>query len=159
MAKTSAGLILYRMQHDKLEVLLVHPGGPFWRSKDEGAWFIAKGELDAGEEPLAGAKREFEEETGLKPEGEFLALGSVKQKSGKTIYAWAFEGDCDPSALKSNTFTIEWPPKSGRQGEFPEIDQAGFFSVAQAKVKMHPAEFPLVLRLQELLRSSERSDS
>jgi predicted NUDIX family NTP pyrophosphohydrolase len=138
-----------------LEVLLVHPGGPFWKSKDDGAWFILKGELDAGEEPLAAAKREFEEETGLKPEAEFLPLGSVKQKSGKTIFAWAFEGDCDPAELKSNTFTIEWPPKSGRQQEFPEIDQAAFFTVAQAKEKMHPVEFPLVTRLRELLLKSE----
>lgn len=151
MAKTSAGLILYRMQSGQLEVLLVHPGGPFWSKKDEGAWFVPKGELNVGEEPLAGAKREFEEETGLKPEGEFLALGSVKQKSGKTIVAWAFEGDCDPSSIKSNTFTIEWPPKSGRQQEFPEIDRAGFFTVTQAKAKMHPVEYPLVLRLHELL--------
>lgn len=151
MAKTSAGLILYRMQSGQLEVLLVHPGGPFWSKKDEGAWFVPKGELNVGEEPLAGAKREFEEETGLKPEGEFLALGSVKQKSGKTIVAWAFEGDCDPSSIKSNTFSIEWPPKSGRQQEFPEIDRAGFFTVPQAKAKMHPVEYPLVLRLHELL--------
>jgi len=151
MAKTSAGLILYRMQSGQLEVLLVHPGGPFWSKKDEGAWFVPKGELNVGEEPLAGAKREFEEETGLKPEGEFLALGNVKQKSGKTIVAWAFEGDCDPSSIKSNTFTIEWPPKSGRQQEFPEIDRAGFFTVPQAKAKMHPVEYPLVLRLHELL--------
>lgn len=151
MAKTSAGLILYRMQSGQLEVLLVHPGGPFWSKKDEGAWFVPKGELNVGEEPLAGAKREFEEETGLKPEGEFLALGNVKQKSGKTIVAWAFEGDCDPSSIKSNTFTIEWPPKSGRRQEFPEIDRAGFFTVPQAKAKMHPVEYPLVLRLHELL--------
>lgn len=151
MAKTSAGLILYRMQSGQLEVLLVHPGGPFWSKKDEGAWFVPKGELNVGEEPLAGAKREFEEETGLKPGGGFLALGSVKQKSGKTIVAWAFEGDCDPSSIKSNTFSIEWPPKSGRQQEFPEIDRAGFFTVPQAKAKMHPVEYPLVLRLHELL--------
>lgn len=155
MAKTSAGLILYRMQSGKLEVLLVHPGGPFWSKKDEGAWFVPKGELNVGEEPLAGAKREFEEETGLKPEGEFLALGSVKQKSGKTIVAWAFEGDCDPSSIKSNTFTIEWPPKSGRRQEFPEIDRAGFFTVPQAKAKMHPVEYPLVLRLHELLGDAD----
>lgn len=155
MAKTSAGLILYRMQSGQLEVLLVHPGGPFWSKKDEGAWFVPKGELNVGEEPLAGAKREFEEETGLKPEGEFLALGNVKQKSGKTIVAWAFEGDCDPSSIKSNTFTIEWPPKSGRQQEFPEIDRAGFFTVPQAKAKMHPVEYPLVLRLHELLGDAD----
>jgi len=155
MAKTSAGLILYRMQSGKLEVLLVHPGGPFWNKKDEGAWFVPKGELNVGEEPLVGAKREFEEETGLKPEGEFLALGSVKQKSGKTIVAWAFEGDCDPSSIKSNTFAIEWPPKSGRQQEFPEIDRAGFFTVPQAKAKMHPVEYPLVLRLHQLLGDAD----
>lgn len=152
MPKTSAGLILFRTRNEKLEVLLVHPGGPFWKKKDDGAWFIPKGELVGGEEPLAAAKREFEEETGAKPEGNFLPLGTVKQNSGKTIHAWAFEGDCDPDALKSNTFTIEWPPKSGKMREFPEVDRAGFFTVAQAKLKMHPVEFPLVVRLQEALQ-------
>lgn len=131
----------------------MHPGGPFWNQKDDGAWFIPKGELTAGEAPLAGAKREFEEETGVKPEGDFLPLGSVKQKSGKTIHAWAFAGNCDPDVLKSNTFTIEWPPKSGKMREFPEVDRAGFFTVLQAKAKMHPVEFPLVTRLQEILRA------
>lgn len=151
MSKISAGLILYRIRSEKLEVLLVHLGGPFWRSKEDGAWFIPKGELEKGEEPLAGAKREFKEETGFKPEGNFLELGAVKQKSGKTIYAWAFESDCDPKTIKSNTFTMEWPPKSGHQREFPEIDRAAFFTFAQAKPKIHPAEFPLLLRLQQLL--------
>lgn len=153
MPKTSAGLVLFRAQNEHLEVLLVHPGGPFWSKKDDGAWFIPKGELVDGEEPLTGAKREFEEETGLKPEGDFLPLGSVKQKSGKTIHAWAFAGDCNPDTLKSNRFTIEWPPKSGKMRDFPEIDRAGFFTVAQAKAKMHPVEFPLIIRLQELLRA------
>lgn len=153
MAKTSAGLILFRTQNERLEVLLVHPGGPFWSKKDDGAWFIPKGELAEGEEPLAAAKREFEEETGLEPEGDFLPLGTVKQKSGKTIHAWAFAGACNPDTLKSNTFTIEWPPKSGKMRDFPEIDRAGFFTVAQAKAKMHPVEFPLIIRLQELLRA------
>jgi predicted NUDIX family NTP pyrophosphohydrolase len=152
MSKISAGLILYRIRNEKVEVLLVHLGGPFWRNKDDGAWFIPKGELEKGEEPLAGAKREFEEETGLTPQGNFLELGTVKQKSGKTIYAWAFESDCDPEAIKSNTFTMEWPPKSGHQREFPEIDRAAFFTVGQAKPKIHPAEFPLLLRLQALLK-------
>lgn len=152
MPKTSAGLILFRTRNEKLELLLVHPGGPFWSRKDDGAWFIPKGELAEGEEPLDCAKREFEEETGMRPEGEFLPLGSVKQKSGKTIHAWAFAGDCDADAVKSNTFTIEWPPKSGKMREFPEVDRAGFFTVAQAKAKMHPVEFPLIVRLQELLR-------
>lgn len=153
MAKTSAGLILFRTQNERLEVLLVHPGGPFWSKKDDGAWFIPKGELAEGEEPLAAAKREFEEETGLEPEGDFLPLGTVKQKSGKKIHAWAFAGACNPDTLKSNTFTIEWPPKSGKMRDFPEIDRAGFFTVAQAKAKMHPVEFPLLVRLQELLRA------
>lgn len=131
----------------------MHPGGPFWSKKDDGAWFIPKGELAEGEEPLAAAKREFEEETGLEPEGDFLPLGTVKQKSGKKIHAWAFAGACNPDTLKSNTFTIEWPPKSGKMRDFPEIDRAGFFTVAQAKAKMHPVEFPLLVRLQELLRA------
>jgi predicted NUDIX family NTP pyrophosphohydrolase len=152
MPKTSAGLILFRTRNEKLEVLLVHPGGPFWSKKDDGAWFIPKGELADGEEPLAGAQREFEEETGMKPEGDFLPLGSVKQKSGKTVHAWAFAGDCDPDVLKSNTFTIEWPPRSGKSRDFPEIDRAEFFTVARAKTKMHPVEFPFVVRLQELMR-------
>lgn len=151
MPKTSAGLILFRMRNDSLEVLLVHPGGPFWSKKDDGAWFIPKGELAQGEEPLVGARREFEEETGMKPEGDFLPLGTVKQKSGKIIHAWAFAGDCDPASLRSNTFSIEWPPKSGKMREFPEVDSAGFFTAAQAKVKMHPVEFPLLTRLQELV--------
>jgi predicted NUDIX family NTP pyrophosphohydrolase len=153
VAKTSAGMILFRVRGEQLEVLLVHPGGPFWKKKDAGAWFVPKGEVEAGEEILDAAKREFEEETGISPDGEFLALGGVKQKSGKTIFAWAFEGDCDPAAVKSNMFKIEWPPKSGRQAEFPEIDRADFFTVPQAKIKMHPVEFPFVERLHEILRA------
>jgi predicted NUDIX family NTP pyrophosphohydrolase len=153
MSKTSAGLIMFRVREKEIEALLVHPGGPFWNKKDEGAWFIPKGELNPDEDPLAGAKREFEEETGLKPEGAFLPLGSVRQKSGKTIFAWAFEGDCDPAQLKSNTFTIEWPPRSGRQQEFPEVDRGAFFTITQAKEKMHPVEFPLLTRLEEILKT------
>jgi predicted NUDIX family NTP pyrophosphohydrolase len=153
MSKTSAGLLMYRIRNKEVEVLLVHPGGPFWAKKDDGAWFIPKGELNTNEEALDAAKREFEEETGLAPEGTLLPLGSVRQKSGKTVYAWAFAGDCDPAHLKSNTFTIEWPPKSGRQQEFPEIDRAAFFTFAQAKEKMHPVEFPLLARLSNSLNS------
>jgi len=153
VAKTSAGMILFRVRDAELQVLLVHPGGPFWKKKDDGAWFVPKGEVEVGEEVLDAAKREFQEETGISPRGEFLALGSVKQKSGKTIFAWAFEGDCDPAKIKSNTFTIEWPPKSGRVAEFPEIDRADFFTLAQAKIKMHPVEFPFVERLHEILRT------
>jgi predicted NUDIX family NTP pyrophosphohydrolase len=153
-SKTSAGLLMYRIRKENLEVLLVHLGGPFWSTKDTGAWFVAKGEVGPGEEPLAAAKREFEEETSLKPQAPFFALGSVKHKSGKTVTAWAFEGDCDPSQLKSNTFTMEWPPKSGRQKEFPEVDRYAFLTIAQAKDKMHEGEFPLLARLQDLLRQN-----
>jgi predicted NUDIX family NTP pyrophosphohydrolase len=152
--KTSAGLLMYRIRDGQLEVLLVHLGGPFWSKKDAGAWFIAKGELGPNEEPLAAAQREFEEETGLTPHGLYLPLGSVKHKSGKTVTAWAFEGDCDPCKLKSNTFTMEWPPKSGHQKEFPEVDRYAFFTLAQAKEKMHEGEFPLVTRLQAILDES-----
>lgn len=158
MSKTSAGLILFRGRGEGLEILLVHPGGPFWKKKDDGAWFIPKGELNPEEDALAAATREFQEETGLKPEGAFLPLGSVRQKSGKTIFAWAFEGDCEPTTLRSNTFKMEWPPKSGRQEEFPEVDRAAFFDERQASQKMHPVEFAFFGRLREALKSaSEKS--
>lgn len=151
MPKTSAGLVMHRMRDGKLEVLLVHLGGPFWAKKDQGAWFIPKGEIASGEDELAAAKREFQEETGLKAEGEFMPLGSVKHKSGKTVIAWAFEGDCEPAALKSNTFTMEWPPRSGKQREFPEVDRAAFFTMEAAREKIHPAEFELLARLAKTL--------
>jgi predicted NUDIX family NTP pyrophosphohydrolase len=147
MAKRSAGLAMYRVRNGALEILLVHPGGPFWARKDNGAWFLPKGEVEDGEDELAAARREFEEETGLEPTGPFFALGSVKQKSGKVVAAWAFEGDCDPSAIHSNTFLMEWPPRSGRQREFPEIDRAAFFTAETARLKMHPAEFEFFARL------------
>jgi predicted NUDIX family NTP pyrophosphohydrolase len=151
MAKTSAGLLMFRVRDGELQVLLVHHGGPFWRKKDDGAWFIAKGEVEAGEKPIDAARREFREETGFAPGEPLLPIGSVRQKSGKTIFGWAFAGDCDPALLKSNTFSLEWPPKSGRMTEFPEIDRAAFYSVEQARVKMHPVEFPFVERLVALL--------
>jgi predicted NUDIX family NTP pyrophosphohydrolase len=151
MAKTSAGLVMYRKRDGRLEVLLVHAGGPFWKKKDQGAWFVPKGEIAPGEDELAAAKREFEEETGLRPEGEFIPLGTVKHKSGKVVVAWAFQGDCDPSSLRSNTFTIEWPPRSGKQQEFPEIDRAEFFTVEAAKEKIIPAEFEFLARLATAL--------
>jgi len=153
MGKISAGLVMYRVRDGQLEVLLVHPGGPFWSKKDAGAWVIPKGEINAGEDQLAAAKREFEEETGFKPEGKFLSLGSVKHKSGKTVVAWTFEGDCDPGAIKSNTFRLEWPPKSGKSREFPEVDRAAFFSIEQARGKILQAEFGLIERLREMLDS------
>lgn len=151
MPKTSAGLVMHRMRDGTLEVLLVHLGGPFWAKKDQGAWFIPKGEIAPGEDELAAAKREFREETSLKAEGEFMPLGSVKHKSGKTVIAWAFEGDCDPVALKSNTFTTEWPPRSGKLREFPEVDRAAFFTIEAAHERIHPAEFELLARLAKML--------
>jgi predicted NUDIX family NTP pyrophosphohydrolase len=154
MAAKSAGLVMYRTTRGELEVLLVHPGGPFWVKKDEGAWSIPKGEIGAGEEALAAAKREFEEETGCKAEGPFFELGSVRHKSGKTVTAWAFEGDCDPAKIQSNTFEMEWPPRSGQRKNFPEVDRAEFFTVEQARTKSHLAEFEFVRRLVALLQKS-----
>jgi predicted NUDIX family NTP pyrophosphohydrolase len=151
MSKLSAGLLMYRLRSGKTETLLVHLGGPFWAKKEAGAWFIPKGEVEPGEDRMAAARREFEEETGLKSKGELIPLGNVKNKSGKTVFAWAFEGDCDPRSLRSNTFVLEWPPRSGKQREFPEIDRASFFAIEEASEKMHPAEFPFVERLHEIL--------
>jgi predicted NUDIX family NTP pyrophosphohydrolase len=151
MSKVSAGLVMYRKGSPQLEVLLVHLGGPFWAKKDAGAWFIPKGEVNPGEDELSAAKREFEEETGLRPDGAFLALGSVKHKSGKKVTAWAFQGDCDPASLRSNTFQMEWPPRSGKTREFLEIDRAAFFTIQAAREKMHAAEFEFLSRLAEVL--------
>jgi predicted NUDIX family NTP pyrophosphohydrolase len=151
MPKKSAGLLMYRIRGGALEVLLVHPGGPFWIRKDAGAWFIPKGEVAPGESDAAAATREFREETGLEPHGPFLALGSVQHKAGKIVTAWAFEGNCDPAGLTSNKFSMEWPPHSGKRREFPEIDRAEFFTVKAAKQKMHAAEFEFVSRLKTLL--------
>jgi predicted NUDIX family NTP pyrophosphohydrolase len=151
MAKISAGLLMYRVRDGELEFLLAHPGGSFWKNKDAAAWTIPKGEIRADEEPLAAARREFEEETGFKPEGDFIALTPIKQRSGKLVHAWAFEGDCDPARVKSNTFKIEWPPKSGRFETCPEIDRTGFFKLPQAKKKIMPAQFPLLEELEKKL--------
>ena len=132
-------------------MLLVHPGGPFFRNKDDGAWSIPKGEIEADEDLLETAQREFEEETGVKPVGPFTALASVKQKGGKVVHAWAFGGDCDSTAIVSNTFTMEWPPKSGRQEEFPEIDKAEFFDLAEAERKINAAQAALIGELRSLV--------
>jgi predicted NUDIX family NTP pyrophosphohydrolase len=152
-AKRSAGILLYRLSGGAPEVLLVHPGGPFWVRRDAGAWSVPKGEYEDGDDPLAAARREFEEETGtaLKT-GELLELGDVKQKNGKVVSAWAAEGDLDPDAVQSNTFTMEWPPRSGRTAEFPEIDRAGWFGVDEAREKLNPAQAEFLDRLLELLR-------
>ena len=118
---------MYRVRNHRLEVLLVHLGGPFWAKKEAGAWFIPKGEVAPSEDEFAAAKREFQEETGFEPHGNFISLGSVKHKGGKTVHAWAFEGDCDPSSIRSNTFSMEWPPRSGNKQDFPEIDRCAVF--------------------------------
>ena len=143
---------MYRVRNGQVEFLLVHPGGPFWKNKDAGAWSIPKGELQAGEDPLEAAKREFAEELGFVPQGAFLPLNPVRQKAGKLVRAWAFEGDCDPASCKSNTFTIEWPPRSGRMQEFAEIDRAAFFSPEQAKEKINSAQVELLEQVAQALR-------
>jgi predicted NUDIX family NTP pyrophosphohydrolase len=150
MAKRSAGVLLYRNGRDGREVLLVHPGGPFWAKRDAGAWSIPKGEYADGEDPRAAARREFEEELGSAlPAGAPLReLGEVRQKNGKLVVAWAAEGDFDASAARSNTFEMEWPPRSGRRQEFPEIDRAEWFPLAQAREKLLPAQAAFLDRLE-----------
>jgi predicted NUDIX family NTP pyrophosphohydrolase len=152
--KTSAGLLMYRRLDGRpLEVLLAHPGGPFWARKDLGAWTIPKGEY-TDEDPLAAAQREFVEETGFSPAPPFIPLASVKQKSGKVVSAWAFEGDCDPALLRSNDFEMEWPKGSGHMQAFPEVERAEWFTVEQARLKILPAQAPLLDRLLERLSAS-----
>jgi predicted NUDIX family NTP pyrophosphohydrolase len=151
MPRVSAGLLMYRILNGELQMLLAHPGGPFFKNKDDGAWSIPKGEIEPDEDLLEAAKREFEEETGVIPIGPFIALTAIKQKGGKIVHAWAFKGDCDPSAIVSNTFTMEWPPKSGRQMEFPEIDRADFFDVAAARRKIKAAQEALIDELQRIV--------
>ncbi|HEX5702748.1 MAG TPA: NUDIX domain-containing protein [Pyrinomonadaceae bacterium] len=144
MPKKSAGLLLYRHHEGSIEVLLVHPGGPFWRNKDEGAWTIPKGEFQ-DEVPLAAAQREFKEETGLAPpDGNYIPLTPIKQKNGKIVSAWAVEGDFDPATLNSNEFETEWPPRSGRMQKFPEVDRAEWFAPDVAKQKMLSGQGALV---------------
>jgi predicted NUDIX family NTP pyrophosphohydrolase len=152
MPKKSAGLLMYRRRHGVLEVFLVHPGGPFWQKKDLGSWSIPKGEYTTDEDPLEVAKREFQEETGFKASGEFVPLTSRKQPSGKIITASAFEGDCDASTIKSNTFSMEWPPHSGMRDEFPEVDRAGWFSIPDAKKKIIKGQSGFVDELVRILK-------
>lgn len=151
MPRISAGLLMYRIHDGKLQVLLAHPGGPYFKNKDELAWTIPKGEIGPGEDMLEAAKREFKEETGVTPTGPFTALKPIKQKGGKIVHAWAFKGDCDPSAITSNTFTMEWPPKSGQQIEFPEIDRADFFDIKKAMRKIKAGQEGLVEELQRIV--------
>lgn len=155
MAARSAGLLLYRAPTGGLEVFLVHPGGPFWKNKDDGAWTIPKGEIAASEDPLATARREFREETGLDPDAllrpgaGYVDLGEIQQKGGKRVRCWAIEGDADPAAIRSNTFEIEWPPRSGRRRAFPEVDRAAWFDLAQARRKINAAQVELLDRLSQ----------
>jgi predicted NUDIX family NTP pyrophosphohydrolase len=152
VARKSAGILLYRGSGAALEVLLVHPGGPFWARRDAGAWSIPKGEYEEGEDPRACALREFEEETGTPlPPGELVELGDIRQKGGKVVTAWAADGDLDADAVRSNTFTMEWPPRSGRWATFPEIDRAGWFGVDEAREKLNAAQAEFVDRLLERL--------
>jgi predicted NUDIX family NTP pyrophosphohydrolase len=151
MSRISAGLLMYRIKDGVVQVLLAHPGGPFFGKKDEGAWSIPKGEPEPGEDLLLTAQREFEEETGLKPTGPFLPLRPIQQKGGKIVHAWAFQGDCDPAAVTCNTFTMEWPPHSGQQREFPECDRAEFFELATAKRKIKAGQEGLIEELGFLL--------
>jgi predicted NUDIX family NTP pyrophosphohydrolase len=150
MPKISAGLLMYRVRGDELEFLLAHPGGPFWKDRDAGAWTIPKGEIQPGEEPLTAATREFEEEIGLKPEGKFVELKPVTQKGGKVVHAWAFEGECDTACIRSNTFQMEWPPRSGKFQTCPEVDRACFFGMAEAKKKINQAQVAFLEELEQL---------
>jgi predicted NUDIX family NTP pyrophosphohydrolase len=147
--KQSAGILLYRKTNNILEVFLVHPGGPFFKNKDEGSWSIPKGEFLDDEEALIAAKREFEEETGQPIDGNFISLGSIRQKSGKTVYAWAVEGDINHETIFSNTCEIEWPPRSGKKLTIPEIDRAAWFNVDEAKRKINPAQAELINRVEK----------
>ena len=152
--KKSAGLLMYRRAGGKLQVLLAHPGGPFWRAKDDGAWTLPKGEYEAPEEPLDAARREFTEETGFEASPAFLPLGEVVQKSGKRILAWAFAGEFDPARQRCNTFEMEWPPRSGRRQSYPEIDRVAWFTLEDARRKMNAAQVPLLERLEDALNAS-----
>ncbi|MBV8227494.1 MAG: NUDIX domain-containing protein [Verrucomicrobia bacterium] len=149
--QVSAGLVMYRVvgNQNLLEVLLVHPGGPYWKRRDAGVWTIPKGNVESGEDILAAAIREFREETGLVPEAPFTCLGEIRQRSGKRVHGWVFRGTCDPGSIRSNSFEIEWPPKSGRRESFPEVDRADFFTVTMARQKILPAEEPFLKRIEQ----------
>jgi len=152
MAKKSAGLLLYRFINSSPEVLLVHPGGPFWANKDLGAWSVPKGEFDQDEEPLTAAIREVKEELGLEVSGDFIELSPAKQKSGKVIYAWGIKHDFNPENMVSNTFELQWPPKSGRTIIIPEVDRASWFNIEEAKSKVIPAQIPIIDDLLEKIQ-------
>lgn len=159
MSRRSAGLLMYRRQNQSLELFLVHPGGPFWANKDLESWSIPKGEYAEDEAPVEAAKREFEEETGLPAQGNFLELGSVKQAGGKIVSAWAFEGNCDPGKLKSNYCQIEWPAHSGRVIEFPEVDRGAWFSFAEARERILKSQRPFLDALSQRLSDERMTQS
>lgn len=154
MSKKSAGILFFREASGHLEVFLVHPGGPLWAKKDEGSWSIPKGEFEEGEDPLTAARREVAEETGFTAAGELIPLAQLRQPGGKIVYAWAMKRDFDPERLKSNTFSMEWPPKSGRQQEFPEIDRAAWFTLESARRKILKGQAGFLDQLQEKLAGS-----
>jgi predicted NUDIX family NTP pyrophosphohydrolase len=154
MPKHSAGILLFPRRQSHLEVLLAHPGGPLWKNKDEGSWSIPKGEYGGDEDPLAAARREFQEETGIAISGDFIPLGEIRQRSGKIVTAWALERDLDPASVRGNTFSMVWPPRSGKLQEFPEIDRAEWFSLDTARRKIIPAQAELLDRLTGHLRRS-----
>ena len=156
-ARTSAGLLMFRRRKDQLEVLLAHPGGPYFKNKEYGVWTVPKGEMAEGEDPLARAKIEFHEELGVAPEGDLIELGSAKQKGGKTVFAWAFAGDLPENfKLVSNTFEMEWPPRSGKLTQFPEIDRARFFNLEEARKRINIAQTVFLDRLHEQLNSNRQ---
>jgi predicted NUDIX family NTP pyrophosphohydrolase len=153
MIKQSAGILLYRIKNKVPQVFLVHPGGPFWARKDLGAWTIPKGEYNEGEEPLDAALREFEEETGTKLKGKTIALTAIRQKAGKTVHCWAVKGDINPATLVSNTFEMEWPPRSGHQKTFPEVDKGDWFTLPIAREKINVRQVAFINELEKLLFS------
>lgn len=155
----SAGLLLYRLREERLELFLAHPGGPYWARKDDGVWSIPKGLIDEGEDPLAAARREFAEETGHPVDGRFIPLGELKQKGNKIVHAWAVAGDLDPDTIVSNTYPIQWPPKSGQWRSYPEVDRAGWFGVDKARVKILPGQAGFIDRLLEILETAGNEES
>jgi predicted NUDIX family NTP pyrophosphohydrolase len=157
--KESAGILMYRLRNSTLEVFLVHPGGPYWAKKDLGAWSIPKGEISEGEDLLSAAKREFQEETGFLPEENFVALKPIKQPGGKLVHAWAVKDDCDAKTMVSNTFSMEWPPRSGKYQEFPEVDRAEWFTMDLAKEKILKGQVGLLEELSQTIEKDLASEN